>query len=79
MSSQTKEQLLIAAIARQIKNESETVSLDSKIEDLGLDSLKFMLLIIDLKERHEHLNIDIKRVGQVETVQDLANIIEEVR
>ena len=77
MIAKSNEQAIVAAVERQLEADGPTVTLDSRIEDLGLDSLKFMLLILDLQERHANLVIDIKRVGQVETVRDLTNIFEE--
>jgi acyl carrier protein len=73
----SKEQLLLSAVERQLEADGPIVDLDSTIEELGLDSLKFMMLILDLQEKHEHLVIDIKRVGQVVTVRDLADIFDE--
>ncbi|AKJ29030.1 acyl carrier protein [Caldimonas brevitalea] len=78
MNGDAKTQLLIEALERQLGESERKIQPDDRLEDISLDSLRFMLLIVDLQEKHSQYKIDIKRIGSVETVRDLTHIMEEV-
>lgn len=70
-----KTDIILSALQSQFDGENKNIDLDTRIDDLELDSLKFMLFIIDLQDESNNLIVDVKKVGSVETVRDLANIV----
>ncbi|NLB15879.1 MAG: acyl carrier protein [Clostridiales bacterium] len=65
-------------IAQVISDRTDTpveeITLESKIKDLGIDSLDSVELLLELEDRLGH-EFDIDR--KVETVSDLVALVEE--
>jgi acyl carrier protein len=72
---QDKNTAVITAIKKQINESEKDIDLSTRLDEIDLDSLKFMLLLIDLQGGESKLSVDVKKVGSVETVGDLTDII----
>jgi acyl carrier protein len=57
------------------KIETQGVTPASRIDSLGLDSLDFLQLVVDLDQEFD-IKIDIEKVALCETVGDLIALIE---
>lgn len=73
---QTKQDFVVSTLRRQLAGAQEEVSLETRIADLSLDSLKFMMLVIELQDDSKQITVDVKRIGAVETVRDLVDIVD---
>jgi len=52
----------------------KTASLDTKIQDLGIDSLDFLSLIVEIQAQFK-MTISDRQIAQIQTIGDLLNII----
>jgi len=52
----------------------KTASLDTKIQDLGIDSLDFLSLIVEVQSQFK-VTISDRQIAQIQTIGDLLNII----
>ena len=69
----------IGRTAQQVMQRSVDVTADSNIgQDLGIDSLTLMNIVMELEDVFE-LSIPLDRLADVETVGDLAALINELR
>ena len=69
----------IGLTAMQVTQRNVDVKADSNIgEDLGIDSLTLMNIVMGLEDVFE-LSIPLDRLADVETVGDLAALIDELR
>lgn len=71
--------VLLDAFATSGKLAGRPVCASDRIDDLGLDSLSFILLLLELQEAHPNLRIDLDRIPEAETVGGLADIISVAR
>ncbi len=71
----TTHELVISAIKSQIDDPTREIGLDSRISELGLDSLRYMMLIIDLESSSDQISVDVKNIGSATTVADLARLV----
>ena len=69
----------IGRTASQVMQRSVEVTAESNIgRDLGIDSLTLMNIVMELEDTFE-LSIPLDRLADVETVGDLAALINELR
>jgi len=52
----------------------KTASLDTKIQDLGIDSLDFLALIVEVQTKFS-VTIKDAEIPKIQTIQDLLNTI----
>ena len=70
---------LIGRTATQVMQRNVDVTAESNIgQDLGIDSLTLMNIVMELEDVFE-LSIPLDRLADVETVGDLAALINELR
>ena len=70
MEENTAHELLIL-----IEQETgKTASLDTKIQDLGIDSLDFLALIVEVQTKFS-VTIKDAEIPKIQTIQDLLNTI----
>ena len=48
---------------------------ETALLDIGIDSLKFMLLVIDVEQQLGRPIFDVESVPTINTVQDLVNLV----
>lgn len=67
-----------ALVVNKLSNRTgdPSVSVDTSIESLGLDSLDYMLTILEVQEALGDPEIDLDRLSSVETVADLIATFE---
>ena len=65
-------------IAHEQKCSLEDFTLESRLEDLGIDSLKAITILYQLEERFE-LEIPNELIESVETVGDIVTGIDQLR
>ena len=70
MEKNTTHELLVL-IERET---GKTASLDTKIRDLGIDSLDFLSLIVEVQSQFK-MTISDRQIAQIQTIGDLLNII----
>ena len=70
MEKNTAHELLVL-IERET---GKTASLDTKIQDLGIDSLDFLSLIVEVQSQFK-VTISDRQIAQIQTIGDLLNII----
>jgi acyl carrier protein len=66
----------IALIAKQKSISPEQVRLDSTFDELAVDSLDRVSLAFDIEEKYD-IEIPERELGQIKTVNDMVNGIEE--
>jgi acyl carrier protein len=69
---------VIEIIAREAKCSTEQITLNTGLDDLGIDSLK---AIVILSELEDVLGIEIPNeiIGSIKTVGDIVNKIDELQ
>ncbi|MBC7502903.1 MAG: acyl carrier protein [Herminiimonas sp.] len=71
------QQNVLAILSRCAGCESNEVNTDDTFADLDIDSLKFIMLILEIEETLERSVFNIETVGELRTVGDLMTILEE--
>jgi acyl carrier protein len=66
----------IALIAKQKSISPEQIRLDSTFDELAVDSLDRVSLAFDIEEKYD-IEIPERELGQIKTVNDMVNGIEE--
>jgi acyl carrier protein len=72
---QSKNSVIIEIVKDQLDDSTKTINLDTRFDVINLDSLKFMLLLINLQDEKYNFSVDLNRIGSVETVKDLTDIV----
>ena len=69
---------VIEIIAREAKCSTEQITLNTGLDDLGIDSLKAIVILSELEDR---LGIEIPNeiIGSIKTVGDIVNKIDELQ
>ncbi len=62
-------------IAAQTNRETETISLESELKDLGIDSLGAITVIYELEERFD-IEIPNEVIESISNVRDIVNHLE---
>ena len=60
-------------VAERVEKDVSEITMDSKFQDLGIDSLDTVELLMNLEDK---LGIEVELVQKVETVGDLVAFIE---
>jgi acyl carrier protein len=68
---------VVAVIARETKYPSEKISLDSSLEEFGIDSLEAISILYELEKE---LDIDIPNevFANIRTVGDVVSTLEQI-
>lgn len=74
-----KIEAVIEAIERHRKDEGDSIQPSDRLEDLGIDSLVYMLVMLEIKEANPSYTIDLDSISSVKTVEELASIIRDSR
>jgi len=69
------EQKIIEAVAKVAKRKIEEIRLDSRFEDLGMDSLDKVTLLFELEQTFD-ISIPEAEVQGIETVGDIVGRLE---
>jgi len=69
------EQKIIEAVAKVAKRKTEDIRLDSRFEDLGMDSLDKVTLLFELEQTFD-ISIPEAEVQGIETVGDIVGRLE---
>lgn len=69
---------VIELIAREAKCSTEDISLNTDLDDLGIDSLKAIVLLSELEDLF-HIEIPNETMGSMNTVGDIVRKIDELR
>ena len=69
---------IIEIIAREAKCSTEEITLYTRLDDLGIDSLKAIVILSELEDR---LGIEIPNeiIGSIHTVGDIVTKVDELR
>jgi acyl carrier protein len=69
---------VIELIAREVKRPTADISLNTNLSDLGIDSLKAIVILSELEDQ---LNIEIpnETMGAIRTVGDIVAKLDELR
>ncbi len=69
---------VIEIIARELKCPTGEITLNTGLSDLGIDSLKAIIILSELEER---LGIEIPNeiIGSIHTVGDIVTKVDELR
>jgi acyl carrier protein len=71
------QETIIEVISQELPNLSETLSLDTRLEDLGIDSLKAITLLYELEERLD-VEIPIDVFDSLKTVGDILQRLQSL-
>ena len=69
------EQKIIEAVAKVAKRKTEDIRLDSRFEDLGMDSLDKVTLLFELEQTFD-ISIPEAEVQGIQTVGDIVGRLE---
>jgi acyl carrier protein len=74
----TTNPIIVELIAREAKRPTADITLDTNLSDLGIDSLKAIVILSELEDQ---LNIEIpnETMGSMRTVGDIVSKIDELR
>lgn len=70
--------MVFDVIAREQKCSPEVLTLETRLEDLGIDSLKAITIVYQLEERFE-IEIPNELIETIETVGDIVASIDQLR
>lgn len=70
--------MVFDVIAREQKCSPEDLTLETRLEDLGIDSLKAITIVYQLEERFE-IEIPNELIETIETVGDIVANIDQLR
>lgn len=71
------EATVFEVIARQTKRQSEDVSLDMRLDELGIDSLEAITILYELEERYE-IEIPNEIFESIKTVGDIVDQLNRI-
>ena len=67
-------QIILDAVAEHTGQPASAILADAELADVGLDSLKFLLVLLDVERRLKRKVVDIGSVGKLRTMQDLLDL-----
>jgi acyl carrier protein len=69
---------VIELLAREVKRPAGEISLNSGMSDLGIDSLKAIVILAELED-HFKIVIPNEAIGSMRTVGEIVSKIDELR
>jgi acyl carrier protein len=69
---------VVAVIAQHVGSAGDTLSLDSRLDDLALDSIDLVEVLIDVQEEFD-VWFTKDELGTVDSLRDLAVLVERRR
>lgn len=69
---------VIELIAREVKCPSGEITLSTGLDDLGIDSLKAIVILSELEDLFG-IDIPNETIGSINTVGDIVSKIDEIR
>ena len=75
------EQDVIAIIKKKVRVERSEISVDDKLQDLGLESLDALELVFDIEEKFNieiPVNANDANIGGFQTVGDVVRAVEKL-
>lgn len=67
-------QLVLEVLSRHVNRPASDILREVELSDLGVDSLKFLLILIGMDQTLKRKVTDLNRIAQVHTVQDLLDL-----
>lgn len=65
------QQAILDTIARVAQRDSSRIQASDALTDIGIDSLKFIMLMLDIERLLDRKVFDINTVGKLQKVEDL--------
>ncbi|TCK18940.1 acyl carrier protein [Thiogranum longum] len=72
------ESVVVEVITRERQCKPEDVNMDTRLSDLGIDSLQAITILYELEERFE-IEIPNELMENLETVKDIVSSINKIR
>lgn len=71
------EQSMLEIVGRHAQRMPAALVEDDALNDLGIDSLKFIVMILEIEERVQRHIFDIKNIGKLRTVGDMLSLLRD--
>lgn len=65
------QQTVLRLLAQHAQRDASTLAIDEALVDLGIDSLKFIMLILDIEQALCRPVFNIENIGELHNVDDL--------
>lgn len=69
--------VILEVLAQQTQRLPAGLNADTVLSDLGIDSLKFIVVILEIEQRLNRHIFDIENVGQIRSVGDILKLAIE--
>jgi acyl carrier protein len=69
--------VILEVLAQQTQRLPAGLNADTVLSDLGIDSLKFIVVILEIEQRLNRHIFDIQNVGQIRSVGDILKLVTE--
>lgn len=70
------EQSLLEILGRHAHRKPDMLGPDETLLDLGIDSLKFIVVILEIEERLQRKVFNIENIGKLRTVGDMLALLD---
>jgi acyl carrier protein len=68
------QQAILDILAQHAQCARDAIDAASELTDLGIDSLKFIVVVLEIEQRLDRGIFDIDNVGQLRTVGDILDL-----
>lgn len=75
MMTNPEERITLDIVARHARCSADALAPTQLLIDLGIDSLKFIVLILEIEHGLDRKVFDVANVGQMRTVDDLLGLV----
>lgn len=70
------EQAMLEILGRHARRAPDALGADETLLDLGIDSLKFIVVILEIEERLQRKVFNIENIGKLRTVGDMLALLD---
>jgi acyl carrier protein len=68
--------VVLDILAQHAQRPREALDAAGVLADLGIDSLKFIVVVLDIEQRLKRHIFDVENVGELRTVGDILSLVE---
>ena len=71
------QQTVLDILHRNVDEGLQTFQTDIALTDIGIDSLKFIMLVLEIENQLGRTIFNMESIGELRTVDDLLNLVQQ--
>jgi len=71
------QQTVLDILHRNVDEGLQTFQTDVALTDMGIDSLKFIMLVLEIENQLGRTIFNMESIGELRTVDDLLNLVQQ--